>query len=132
MATAKASYKIESWDEGDIDTFPDGSKIARSRATQTFSGDITGSSITVSTLFYRPDGTSDYVTIERLDGAIHGKVGTVAMRYTGTYDLKLAKATFEVIPGSGTGDLEGVTGSGTFQADHDMNVSYELDYAFGV
>jgi hypothetical protein len=128
MSAARATYKIDSWDESEIETFPDGSKLSRSRATQTFSGDITGQSVAESTLFYRPDGTADYVTIERLDGAIHGRAGTVALRYIGTYDLKLARATFEVIPGSGTGELTGITGSGTFQADHDMNVSFELNY----
>lgn len=129
MPLAKASYKIDRWDESDLETYPDGSKMARSRATQTFSGDISGQSVTESVLFYRPDGTAEYVTIERLDGAINGKSGTVAFRYQGVYDLKLAKATFEVIPDSGTGEMVGITGSGTFQADHEMNVDFQLTYA---
>ena len=128
--TGTATYSIEEWDEKDIESFPDGSKWARSRVTQSYSGEITGSAVSESVLFYRPDGTSDFVTLERVDGAIGGRTGTVVFRHVGTYDGTVARSTFKVVPQSGTEGLTGMSGSGNFMADKAGLVEIDIEYEF--
>ncbi len=46
------------------------------------------------------------------------------------YDGAAARAAYEVVPGSGTGELAGLSGTGGFSAghaeEHDMTLDYEL------
>ena len=45
----------------------------------------------------------------------------------GDFDGKVATWTATVVPGSGTGDLEGLTGRGTFEAPMGSKASFQLD-----
>ena len=49
----------------------------------------------------------------------------------GGYDGGLARSTWRVIPGSGTGGLAGLTGSGSSVASAEPPGSYTLDYDLG-
>jgi hypothetical protein len=56
-------------------------------------------------------GTAGYVAIEHVTGALNGRKGSFALQHFGTmekgkFDLKVL-----VVPGSGTGDLAGISGS---------------------
>jgi hypothetical protein len=42
--------------------------------------------------------------------------GTFVLQHVGTFDGQVSKAQLLVVPGSGTGDLAGVRGDGSFEA----------------
>ena len=65
---------------------------------------------------YDDEGTATFVGLERVVGSIDGKEGTFALQHVGTFDGKVAKAKLKVVPGSGTGQLSGLTGEGSFEA----------------
>jgi hypothetical protein len=72
-------------------------------------------------------GSAGYVAIEQVTGALHGRNGAFALQHTGTMDHAGYKLTITVVPGSGTGELAGI--SGTFIITiADGKHSYHFDY----
>src|SRR5215472_12447739 len=55
-------------------------------------------------------GTAGYVAMEQVTGTLHGRRGSFALQHFGSmqdgrFDLKV-----QAVPGSGTGELEGIAG----------------------
>jgi hypothetical protein len=99
----ETKLEIKSWDEQPYREFPDGSKFTRAEVV--LAGDETGleSAHFDALMYYRPDGTSAYVSLLELTGAIDGREGTVVLRGEGSYDGTTAKSKSTVV--HGTGDL---------------------------
>jgi hypothetical protein len=72
-------------------------------------------------------GVAGYVAIEMVTGALHGKQGSFALQHLGTMDQSGPKMQVNVVPGSGTGELKGLTGTFTIHNDKGAH-SYDLDY----
>ncbi|MEV6416279.1 DUF3224 domain-containing protein [Kribbella sp. NPDC051718] len=73
-------------------------------------------------------GKAGYVALESFQGSIDGRVGTVVLQQFGTMDGE-ANLYYEFAPGSGTGELVGISGSleiDTSGGGHDVRVSYRL------
>jgi hypothetical protein len=60
-------------------------------------------------------GPLAYVAIERVDGTLDGRSGTFALRHVGSIIDGVPALELSVVEGSGTGDLLGLTGSGTIE-----------------
>jgi hypothetical protein len=117
MATsATATFQIEGWDEDDIMETDDGAKVTRAKVSRSFEGDIEGASTVEWLMAYDEDGSATFVGIERIVGSIGGRTGTVVLRHVGAFDGQVAKADLLVVSGSGTGELRGVRGEGSFEA----------------
>ena len=72
-------------------------------------------------------GTAGYVAIEEVTGTLHGKSGSFALLHFGTMHAGAFELKVRVVPGSGTGELEGIAGTLTIiiaGGDH----SYSLEY----
>jgi Protein of unknown function (DUF3224) len=72
-------------------------------------------------------GTAGYVAIEQVTGKLDGHSGSFAMQHSGTLDHGKLELTVKVVPGSGTGDLAGISGSMTIIAAGGKH-SYAFDY----
>jgi len=77
---------------------------------------------------YRPDATADYVGLQRITGTLAGRSGTFVLSTVGTFDGQEASGTWTVLAGSGTDELAGLTGTGTFSAPSGGEPSVSLDY----
>ena len=75
---------------------------------------------------YRPDGTADFVGLQRIDATIEGRTGTVVVRSVGVFDGEKAVGGWSVVDGSATGDLAGATGNGYFEAPMGGTPTFEL------
>jgi hypothetical protein len=73
-------------------------------------------------------GYAGYVAIEVVTGTLQGKHGSFALQHLGIMDDKGPRMTVEVVPGSGTGELEGISGTFTITIA-DGKHSYDLDYS---
>ena len=82
-------------------------------------------------MVYGQDNTARYVGLQRVDGTVGGKTGSFVVESNGAFDGGEAKGTWSVIPGSGTGDLAGLTGEGTFIAPLGEKATISLDYTIG-
>lgn len=125
MATLHATFDVSSWDEVAFDERGGATKLTEATVTRGYSGDIEGSSVTKWLMAYAPDGTATFVGIERLVGSIGGRKGSLVLRHVGQFSDGAATATLTIVVGAG--ELEPVTGAGSFRADPGGSVTLDLD-----
>ena len=130
MKTANARFAIKSWDEKPYSEGKDQPKLTRASVTKTYTGDIDGTSQVEYLMMYRSDGSAAFVGLERINGRVGGKSGTLVLQRTGVFEGGLAKESYSVIPGSATGELEGLTGDGSTAVGHGMEHPIILRYEF--
>jgi hypothetical protein len=126
--TAKARFAIKSWDEKPYFEAPDSPKLTRASVAKTFTGDIEGEGQVEYLMMYRSDGSATFVGLERFTGSVGGRSGSFVLERTGVFEGGLAKESYTVVAGSATGDLRGLTGSGTSSVGHGMEHPFELTY----
>ena len=103
-------------------------KIGRLSLDKQFSGGITAVS-KGQMLGYQSEtpGTGGYVAIERVNGTLDGKKGGFALQHIGTMGSGKFDLNVSVVPGSGTGELAGISGKMTITIDGSKH-SYDLEY----
>jgi hypothetical protein len=77
---------------------------------------------------YRPDGTADWVGLQRIVGRVGDRSGSFVLTTLGTFDGSRAAGDWSVVPGSGTEELEGLRGTGRIEAPLGGNATYTLEY----
>jgi hypothetical protein len=102
--------------------------VTRARFGQRFAGGIEADTLTNTVMTYREDGTADYLGFQRAVGDIDGRAGSFVLQLIGAYNGSEARATTSVVPGSGTGDLARLRGSGTNAVAMGGLGSYTLEY----
>jgi Protein of unknown function (DUF3224) len=126
---ASGSFKIEGWDEKPYTEIEGGRKLTQASVKQAFSGDIEGEGAVEWLMCYRPDQTADFVGLQRIAGRLGNRSGSFVLTQTaGTFDGKEARGELSVVPGSGTGELSGLSGTGEFRAPVGGQPSITLDY----
>src|ERR1035437_5610709 len=113
---ATTKFKITNWDEKPYDVVAGQPKLTRASVTQAYVGDIEGEGKVEHLMVYGDGASANYVTLERVVGRIGGKSGSYVTQGSGTFEGDTAKGTFFVVPGSGTGELAGLRGTGSFIA----------------
>jgi hypothetical protein len=129
MTTASGSFTVASWEEDTYEEGEGGAKLTRATVSLDFSGGIEGNAAVQWLMSYRPDGTARFVGLARVKGMLRGRPGTFVLENTGEFDGMVARGAWSVVPGSATGDLEGLSGTGGFEAGQEA--SYDLDFALG-
>jgi hypothetical protein len=124
-ATLKARFEVTGWDETPFDDGVGVSKLTEALVTKKYSGDVEGTSTTKWLMAYAPDKTATYVGIERIQGDVGGRHGTLVVQHDGKFADGVATAELRVV--LGTGQLKGVTGSGTFRTDPAGTVEIDID-----
>jgi Protein of unknown function (DUF3224) len=123
-----STFEIRGWDEQPFAEAQEGARLTRASVEQGLSGDIEGEGAVQWLMCYRPDKTADFVGLQRIAGSVGGRQGSLALLQTdGTFDGREARGRLSVVPGSGTGELEGVRGEGEFSALHGGAASLTLE-----
>ena len=82
-------------------------------------------------MLYRADGSATFVGLERVVGQLAGRAGSFVLQRTGVFENGVAKESFAVIAGSGTGELRGLRGEGTSSLGHGteypLALTFDLD-----
>jgi hypothetical protein len=102
--------------------------LGRFSIDKTMTGDLTGS--TKGEMFSAGDpeqGVAGYVAIEVFTGALAGKHGSFALQHSATMQASGRTMSVVVTPGSGTGDLKGLSGEFTIEI---LNGRHEYDLAY--
>jgi hypothetical protein len=121
--TLTTKMRIASWDETPVEEFDDGSKLTRALVRLSDEADGLASGSVGMLAYYRPDGTSGFVTVMRLTGILDGRAGSFVLRGGGAFDGTTASGRMTIVEGSGTGGLARI--SGTCES-----VSTHADYPF--
>ena len=56
-------------------------------------------------------GSGGYVAMERVSGSLHGRTGTFVLQHSGTMEHGSSKLSVNVVPDSGTDELQGLSGT---------------------
>jgi hypothetical protein len=127
---AKATFTVQSWDEKPYAEFEGGRKLTRALVVKSLHGDIEGEGRLEYLMCYNEDGTAGYVGLERVVATIDGRSGSFVLRDVGADTPAGTKSQLEIIPGSGTGGLKGITGTGSFHlSGHAEEYPFTLEYS---
>jgi Protein of unknown function (DUF3224) len=130
--TLTTKMRIASWDETPVEEFDDGGKLTRALVRLSDGADGLASGSAGMLAYYRPDGTSSFVTVMRLTGILDGRAGSFVLRGEGAFDGTVASGRMTIVAGSGTGGLARISGtceSVSTHADYPympLTLAYEL------
>lgn len=93
----------------------DDNPVGRRTITKQFEGDLTGTSIGQMLAMRSATGSAAYVAMEEVQGTLAGRSGTFVLVHRGLMSAEQQTLEVAVMPGSGTGELEGLTGSMTIE-----------------
>ncbi|MFI0820986.1 DUF3224 domain-containing protein [Streptomyces sp. NPDC021098] len=131
---ATGTFTFADWQEKPVGEAEGGAKLAHATVINGYSGAITASGTACQyAIVYLADKTGGFSGHELVDGHLDGRRGSFALAQHGTFGADGTVAcAFEVVPGSGTGELAGLTGAGSFTAPPGVKaVSYSFDYEVG-
>ncbi|OEV00872.1 hypothetical protein AN217_27145 [Streptomyces qinglanensis] len=115
--TTTAVFTGSSWDEKDVTDADRSPRLAHAAVVNDYSGGIQAVGTTCQyVLTYTAGGDGSFCGTELLTGSVDGREGSFAVQQRGTFDREgVIRCTFEVVPGSGTAALTGLTGTGDYE-----------------
>ena len=129
MPTITGPFDVSMQAEPPYDT-RDGVMLGRARFDKTFHGALDATSV-VHMLSARSAARKDsaaYVALERIEGSLDGRRGTFCVTHLGTMNRGANSLVVTVVPDSGSGELEGLSGSIRIRIE-DGKHFYDFDYA---
>ena len=127
-AHAEGTFTVASWVEDTHEELDGKQKLTKARMGFRLSGDLVGDLVSDTFMYYREDGTAEYTGLQRFTGELGGRSGSFVMIADGGYGGGEARSAWRVIPGSGTGGLAALRGSGQSVASATPPGSYTFAY----
>jgi hypothetical protein len=127
--TARADISVHSAESKPYDQ-AEGPALMEVRISETFTGDIEGESPVRALQVMRADKSAVLVSVQRFQGKLAGREGTFVLQGSEIVENGRIKATWFVVPGSGTGELSGLRGEGGFEGAFGKGSKGTLDYWF--
>ncbi len=132
--TATVTVTGLTWEEDRVAGADPVHSVAAARFTTRWAGDVVGTSTCALTIAYVDGDPADphslvgpYCGFEHVSATLDGRSGTFVLAEYGDHRGGVARTTIEVVEGSGTGDLAGLRGRGSYAADA-MEYTLTLDY----
>lgn len=129
---SEATFTVADFTPVDVVTeIVTGRPAGYARMSKTYDGAVVGRSITQFTSAFDPtSGAGTYVALESFEGTVDGHKGAFAFVHSATTSGEDRTNEFSVIvPGSGSGDLTGITGSVQLTVDADGIHRMQFDYS---
>jgi hypothetical protein len=127
---ANAVITVHTYQPAAYEQPAEGPVLVRIHVEERFSGDIQGEGVVEFLQAASADGSASFVGIERVTGTIAGREGTFLLQDAGTVAGDVVSGEWFVVPGSGTGELAGLRGTGGFRANLGEGAQVHLDYWF--
>ncbi len=107
--------------------------VGISRMEKHFDGEVVGRSATLFTAaFDQLSGKGTYVAMESFEGSLNGLAGTFNFAHSATTaGADRSAEFFTIVPDSGTGELNGITGTGGMAVDTNGTHRIWFDYDLG-
>lgn len=127
---AKATATVASWDEKPYDEADGTPKTVKASIKYTYEGDVVGEGASEALMVYVGE-QAEYVGLERVTATIAGRSGTFVTSAVGAFKDGVASSSWDIVAGSATGELEGLSGTGHFEAPSGNKATVTLDYELG-
>ena len=128
---ANGTFTVSGWDETTYVELDEKGKLTRARMTFDFAGDVQGQGVSETLMCYRQDGTAVFTGLQHMVGQVGGRSGSYVLLADGSYDGAVARTDWEVVEGSGTGELTGLRGTGSAVASSMPPGTFTFDYELG-
>jgi hypothetical protein len=107
---------------------PDTDPLGQLRIAKAWAGQLEGLGHGVMVSGGDPTtGSAGYVAMEVVEGSLEGRPGSFALMQMGVLDAGEHDLVYRVVPGSGTGELAGITGTLDLEIVEGTH-RYRLDY----
>ncbi len=126
---AKSTITVQSSQDQPYDQ-TESPELIEVRLTEIFAGDLDGESPVRALQLLRDNKSASLVSMQRFRGKLAGRRGTFVLQGSEIVENGKIKATWFVIPGSGTGALSGLRGEGGFAGEFGKGSDGWLDYWF--
>lgn len=107
----KGTFQITDWQESVSKSFEQGTKLSKALVSQTYSGDITGSSEVQYQLNYETTGNACFNGFEFFTGNLGDAPCQLTLKHDGTFEKGVAKSQFVIISSATHPELLGLSGS---------------------
>ncbi len=109
-------------------TGTDGMQLGRMGIDKTFDGSLSAVSKGEMLNALSPvEGSAGYVAVEQVTGDLEGKKGSFVLQHYGTMSREGQQLILEVVPNSGSGELEGLSGTMKIRIEDGQHY-YDFDY----
>ena len=108
----------------------EGTELSRVHISRTFTGDLEGESM-AELMIAKSEGGGGYVGHDRITGTLAGKSGGFVFQHSGVMGPEGVTNAGTIVPGTGTGELESISGEGAMLADEEGNHTLTLTYELG-
>src|SRR3954470_20336900 len=123
---ASEPFTNDRYEEEDYDLAV-GFELSSVHISRTLTGHLEGDS-TADILIAKSEGGGTYTGQDLIRGSLGGRNGTFVIQHGGIMGPAGISNTGTIVPGSGTGELEGIEGEGTLLADDEGNHTLTLTY----
>ena len=111
------------------DEYADGKALGRVAADKQYHGDLEGSGKgQMLTATGGVTGSAVYVATERVIGSLAGRRGTFLLAHRGVMNRGAQQLEVDVVPDSGTGELQGIAGKLAINVTPDGKHIYDFEY----
>jgi hypothetical protein len=123
---AKGSFEVKSWDEKPYSEIAGQPKLTRADVVYGYHGDLEGEGTIAYLMCYSSNNIAYFIGYEQVTGRLGDRSGSFVLQHNGTFEAGAVKDALTVVPGSATGDLSGLSGSGNSGGDGEA--VFTLDY----
>jgi Protein of unknown function (DUF3224) len=127
---ATGTINVKKYEPRPYDQPPEGPALVRIHVEEEFTGDIAGAGVAEFLQTARSESEASFVGVERVSGSVGGRAGTFVLQDSGMLEGTTVSGTWFVVPGSATGELQGLRGEGGFRAELGQGAEITLDYWF--
>jgi hypothetical protein len=114
----------------EAETYDDreGAMLGRIHIERSFQGDLEGEATAELLTATAENGAAVYLALDRISGRLEGREGSFVLHHRGILSADGAEIDGAIVPGSGTGELKGITGQGAITVDEDGTHRLTLEY----
>lgn len=77
---------------------------------------------------YVKDGFARFVGMECITGRLEVRDESFVLQHSATHEKGISTGALMIVPGSATGELEGLEGEGDYKLGHEDVNNYKLEY----
>lgn len=123
---AAGSFAVKSWNEKPYSEIDGQPKLTHAEVVYAYHGDLEGEGKIDYLMCYSSNNIAYFIGYEQVTGRLGDRSGSFVLQHNGTFEGGAVKDTLTVVPGSATGDLSGLRGSGASGGDGEA--AFTLDY----